>query len=104
MSGISLRPLILTLAIATLGASYGTVSIVLPAETAKFKPGPGADVATANCLTCHSSAYVYTQPPLNKAQWTAEVNKMKAVYGAPIAAADVAPIADYLVGQNGKGP
>jgi hypothetical protein len=26
------------------------------------------------------------------------------VYGAPIANADIAPIADYLVGQNGKGP
>ena len=26
---------------------------------------------------CHSAAYVYTQPPLNRAQWTAEVIKMR---------------------------
>lgn len=90
------------LVLGLLGASYGTVSIKFPPETIKFKPGPGMEIANANCSTCHSAAYVYTQPRLTKAQWTAEVNKMKGVYGAPIADADVAPIADYLVTQNGK--
>jgi mono/diheme cytochrome c family protein len=85
-----------------LGSTYGTVTIKLPAATVPFKPGPGMEVANANCRTCHSAAYVYTQPPLTRAQWTAEVNKMKAAYGAPLADADVAPIVDYLMTQNGK--
>ncbi len=102
MNSVLLRTSILALAVATLGASYGTVSIKFPPETIKFKPGPGMEVANANCSTCHSAAYVYTQPPLTKAQWTAEVNKMKAVYGAPIAPEDVNTIVDYLMAQNGK--
>ncbi len=95
--------LLLPLAILALaGASYGTVSVKWPADTVAFKPGPGADVTNANCSTCHSASYVYTQPPLTKVQWTAEVKKMKAVYGAPIADDDAAAIVDYLVAQNGK--
>lgn len=89
-------------AVLALGASYGTLSVKFPPVTVGFKPGPGSDVATANCRTCHSAAYIYTQPRLTKAQWTAEVNKMKAVYGAPIAPGDVATIVDYLMTQNGK--
>lgn len=102
MTSTTGRIAILVGALLMLGAAYGTVSIKLPPETIRFKPGPGADVANANCSTCHSPAYVYTQPPLTRAQWTAEVNKMKAVYGAPIEAGDVNTIVDYLMTQNGK--
>ena len=63
----------------------GKATISLPGDAGMaFKPGPGVGAAQANCLTCHSSAYVSTQPVLSKAQWTAEVTKMKNVYGAPI--------------------
>lgn len=81
----------------------GTVSIALPGDAGfAFKPGPGAESAQRYCLTCHSSAYVSTQPVLTKAQWTAEVTKMRAVYGAQIPDDQVAPIADYLAATYGK--
>lgn len=96
------RLALLALAVLTLGATFGTVSIQMPAATVPLKPGPGVEVVNANCRTCHSAAYIYTQPPLSRAQWTAEVTKMRAVYGAPIADGDVGKIVDYLVAQNGR--
>ena len=89
-------------AVLVLGASASTVTITLPRPNVEFKPGPGADLATANCRTCHSAAYVYTQPPLNRKQWTAEVVKMQKAYGAPIADSDINAIVDYLLTQNGR--
>lgn len=83
-------------------AASAVVTVSLPRPNIAFKPGPNSDLATADCRICHSAAYIYTQPPLTKAQWTAEVLKMKNQYGAPIAAGDVDKIADYLVSQNGK--
>ena len=81
----------------------GTASISLPGDIGMaFKPGPGVGAAQANCLTCHSSAYVSTQPVLSKAQWAAEVTKMKNVYGAPIADDAMPAIVDYLTTQYGK--
>src|SRR5476649_171925 len=65
------------------------VSITLPGDlNFAFKNAPGVDVVQTNCLGCHSSAYVSTQPTLTQAQWTAEVTKMKAAYGASIPDAD----------------
>jgi hypothetical protein len=78
------------------------VTVTLPTDDIAFKPGPNVDLATANCRTCHSAAYVYTQPPLNRAQWTAEVLKMKNAYGAPIDPGNVERIVEYLLSQNGK--
>lgn len=75
------------------------VTIKLPAETSQFKPGPNLDVVQANCTGCHSADYVATQPTgpkFGKDFWTAEVNKMIKVYGAPIASGDIPKIADYL--------
>ncbi|MDE2573283.1 MAG: cytochrome c [bacterium] len=79
-----------------------TVSVTYPPERQMFKDGEGAGLARANCQICHSSDYVYTQPPLTKAQWAAEVTKMKRVYGANIQDGDVDAIAAYLVTQNGR--
>jgi cytochrome c5 len=82
---------------------HGKATIALPGDAGMaFKPGPGVGSAQANCLTCHSSAYVSTQPVLSKAQWTAEVTKMKNVYGAPIPDDAVPAIVDYLTTQYGK--
>ena len=78
------------------------VSVKLPPSNAVFKDGPNVGLARGNCLTCHSSDYVYTQPPLSQRQWTAEVNKMIHVYGAPVAASDVDAIVTYLMSQNGR--
>lgn len=75
---------------------------VLPAETAKLKPGPGSEVATAQCLLCHSADYVNTQPRLTRAGWEASVKKMKEKYGAPIPADKVTNLVDYLTQAYGK--
>ena len=107
------RTLIVLACIAALGATAvaaakpappkGTASISLPGDAGMaFKPGPGLAAVQGNCLSCHSSAYVSTQPVLSKAQWTAEVTKMKNVYGAPIADDSVPTIVDYLTAQYGK--
>ena len=43
----------------------------LPVDQPKFRPGPGAELAIAHCLLCHSADYVSTQPPLDRAAWLA---------------------------------
>lgn len=102
MSERMLRSAVLASALLILGAASSTVTIALPPDDVQFKAGPGADLATANCATCHSAAYVYVQPPLNRKQWTAEVVKMQKAYGAPVADSDVSAIVDYLLTQNGR--
>ena len=74
----------------------------LPAETPKFKPGPGAALATGQCLLCHSADYVSMQPSLDRAGWTASVQKMREKYGAPILTNQVEGLVDYLVKTYGK--
>ena len=68
----------------------------LPKETQKFKPGPGAELATSNCLLCHSADYVSTQPPLTRTAWKATVEKMRIKYGAPIVTNKLDELVDYL--------
>jgi sulfite dehydrogenase (cytochrome) subunit B len=68
----------------------------LPPETVKFKPGPGVELAVANCALCHSADYISTQPRLTSAAWKATVEKMRAKYGAPITTNNIAPIVEYL--------
>jgi cytochrome c5 len=91
-----------SLAISAFAAEMGVVSIRLPAEQAQFKPGPGVEVVRKNCLVCHSADYVYMQPPLTKAQWSATVAKMKKAMGASIDDGDIDTIVGYLMSQNGK--
>ncbi len=81
---------------------HGPVSINLPADGFAFKPGPGANAANSYCLSCHSAAYVTTQPKLTRAQWNAEVVKMRNVYGATFPDDQVTVLADYLTAQYGK--
>jgi sulfite dehydrogenase (cytochrome) subunit B len=71
----------------------------LPKGTATFRPGPNREVVQGNCGSCHSSDYISTQPQgpkFKKDFWQSEVIKMINVYGAPIDAADVPKIVDYL--------
>jgi hypothetical protein len=67
----------------------------------QLKDGPGKDKVVV-CMACHSLDYI----PMNsrfmtKAGWTASVNKMINVFGAPIDKADVDAIATYLAQQYG---
>ena len=81
--------------------SLRSVSVDLPAGDRMFPGGPGADAINNNCLACHSAGMVLNQPALPKAEWEAEVNKMRATYKAPIDAKDVDAILDYLVSIKG---
>jgi len=82
--------------------SSAVVSISLPGDLGfAFKPGPGSNLANSLCLSCHSQAYVATQPPFSKTVWTAEVAKMRNVYGAKIADDQIGPLADYLTTNYG---
>lgn len=85
-------------------ALAGGLKIALPTETATLKPGPGAELVGSQCLTCHSADYITTQPrdkPL--AFWKAEVEKMKKVYGAPIADDQIDALSAYLARNYGSG-
>ena len=79
-----------------------SVSVDLPTGDRMF-PGSGAaaDAINNNCLACHSAGMVLNQPRLPKAVWEATVHKMIDTYKAPIEAADVAAIVDYLVQAKG---
>lgn len=70
----------------------------------QLKDGPGRDKANA-CLACHSLDYIQMNSRfLDKAGWTASVNKMINAFGAPIARDDVDAIASYLAQNYGKSP
>jgi hypothetical protein len=47
------------------------------------------------------SSVLHSLPALSKAEWEAEVDKMRAAYKAPIDAKDVNAILDYLVSIKG---
>ncbi len=80
------------------GVTLRSVSVAFPDDTRIFPGGSKADVVNNNCLTCHSAGMVLTQPSLSRADWQAEVEKMRNAYKAPVAAGDVPGIVDYLAG------
>ena len=83
-------------------AQSAPVRIILPVETAALKKGPGAELAAANCLTCHSADYINMQPSLTRTAWKASVDKMRGKFGAPIPEDQVEKLADYLAAAYGK--
>jgi hypothetical protein len=69
-----------------------------------LKDGPGRE-KVQQCVACHSLDYIPMNSRfLDKAGWTASVNKMINVFGAPIAKEDVEAIATYLAEHYGKPP
>jgi cytochrome c5 len=73
-------------------------SIQLPADNpmAQLKSGAGEETVRKDCGFCHSTDYIVIQPHLTAKQWDGEVQKMTAVYGAPIGPADAKMISHYL--------
>lgn len=82
--------------IITGGTTLGSVSFDLPTSERTFPGGTAADAINDNCLACHSAGMVLNQPVLSRAVWQSEVDKMRGSYKAPVAAADVSAIVDYL--------
>jgi hypothetical protein len=77
-----------------------SVNVDLPFGDQIFE-GSGSDVATGNCLVCHSADMVLYQPALSQEQWRAEVEKMRVAYKAPFDPKDVDAIVAYLVSIKG---
>jgi mono/diheme cytochrome c family protein len=73
-------------------------------EKLVLKDAPGRDKAM-QCVACHSLDYLQMNSRfLDKAGWTASVNKMINAFGAPIAKEDIDAIASYLADNYGKAP
>ena len=67
-----------------------------------LKDGAGRDKAM-QCLACHSLDYIQMNSRfMDKAGWTASINKMINAFAAPIPKEDVDAIAGYLAQQYGK--
>jgi mono/diheme cytochrome c family protein len=81
---------------------WAMVRVELPASDEIFPPGVGADIATSQCLICHSAGMVLQQPPLTKSEWRAEIIKMRSAYGAPIPDDQVDGLSEYLKSINGQ--
>jgi hypothetical protein len=93
-------------ALLALGAAALLASATGLAQESKvqLKDGPGRDKANA-CLACHSLDYIQMNSRfLDKAGWTASVNKMINAFGAPVPKEDVDAIASYLAQNYGKPP
>jgi hypothetical protein len=75
---------------------WAIVKVELPASDETFPPGVGADIATGQCLICHSAGMVLRQPPLTKDEWRAEIMKMRSAYGAQIPDDQVDRLSEYL--------
>ena len=73
-----------------------TITLPPDHEYGRLKPGPGSELAQAQCQFCHSTDYIVRQPGGGTAQWDAVVGKMIKVFGAPINEADARAIVLYL--------
>jgi mono/diheme cytochrome c family protein len=82
--------------------TFPLVDVSLPLSHEVFPPGPGAEIANAQCLICHSAGMVMRQPPLTLGEWTAINTKMRVAYGAPLPAEQVDALARYLYRINGR--
>lgn len=104
-----LLPLLALLALPALAADPAPKSVpdfatfVWPTETGTYKPGKGVELAQSLCITCHSTEYVSTQPPLPRKFWEATVKKMKEKYAAPLPE-DPTALVDYLTSNYGAKP
>ena len=78
------------------GVRLDSVSLNLPTSEGTFAGGAEARAINSNCLICHSAGMVLTQANLSRAEWQAEVEKMRNAYKAPIGAEAVPAIVDYL--------
>ncbi len=97
MKGVfALAMLLLLVPLAIWAAEQKAITLPPDPDFAALKPGPGMEVARANCVSCHSTDYVVLQPRGDAKQWQAVVTKMIKVFGAPIASENEKTIVEYL--------
>jgi cytochrome c5 len=78
-------------------------SITIPSIRIELKEGEGRVKTETYCNVCHSVDYITMQPKFPRTQWTATVNKMIKVFGAPIPPEDATTIISYLSAMYGTG-
>ncbi len=83
------------------GAIAAPVTIELPPSATDLKSAAGIELAQANCLVCHSTDYIRTQPPMTRKFWEAEVKKMQQKYGMPFNDEQIPRLVDYLTASYG---
>jgi cytochrome c5 len=76
-------------------------TITLPQMEPNLPPAPGRETVLATCVICHTTRYITMQPTFTRAAWTAEVEKMRKVFGAPMTNEQAAQAVDYLVAIRG---
>ena len=81
---------------------WSKVRVELPASRVAFPPGGAGIIANGYCLSCHSAGMVLKQPPLTQDEWTAEINKMRKVFGASPPDDQVPALAQYLHAIDGR--
>ena len=81
---------------------FGAAAAASAQERITLKDGTGRAVTENICSGCHSLDYIRINAPfMNRQTWTASVNKMVQMFGAPIAANDQATIINYLATNYG---
>jgi mono/diheme cytochrome c family protein len=97
------KPLLLLTAIVALPFTTAADDVwKLPLERTVLKDGLGKELVAGQCILCHSTDYISTQPPLTRGQWQATVDKMRAKYGAPVPTNAVPTIVEYLAASYGQ--
>jgi sulfite dehydrogenase (cytochrome) subunit B len=97
----ALAVVLLVVPLAAWGADQKSISLPPDNDMAALKPGPGMEVARANCGICHSTDYIVRQPQGDAKQWEAVVTKMVKVFGAPISPENGKTIVEYLSSAYG---
>ncbi|MDB5542264.1 MAG: c-type cytochrome [Devosia sp.] len=82
------------------GVTLQSVAVSFPRSEGIFPGGDDADAMNGNCLICHSTGMVLTQPGLTRSAWQGIVVQMQHDFHAPFATADETAIVDYLVNLN----
>lgn len=83
--------------------TFTDVSITLPDDPLDLPEGPGRDAVLENCTACHSPSTMLQQPRVSRDKWVRIANKMIEVYKAPVDAAAIPAIADYMVAVQAHG-
>lgn len=85
--------------------NIGAVAAVAPDLNhviVELPKAPGSQTFNANCVICHSAAYIQNQPDMPEKSWTAIVTKMQKTFGAPVSDSSAKVIIQYLVSIKGK--
>lgn len=87
-----------------LGALAASGAALAQESKVALEDGAGRD-KVQQCVACHSLDYIQMNSRfLDKAGWTATVNKMINAFAAPIPKEDVDALASYLAEHYGRPP